>query len=441
MQKINLAITQPHINSSKSITMSYSNSELRAATEFIFPGSGGMAAQSVSTTASTDLLIKGQGVFIFRRVAGTNKHKDTFVRFSNDNYMGIELTLSLDELSVVYIDQGSRTVLKKEPIGLIENDNAFYWVCLDSNNLRLSFGIGEARPETLKYSYKFDGIHRDKLRTAASVQYSKVLTIPLRLLRDPIFVNDPSDTEKPTFTVPMYVKNTDELTMDDIAANKAMPRANLSPIGQKLYDNIAGKKFTLNDDNFPDFVEAIEHSIRTKGLCCYNLLEKKRAKQPADHQNRVYLRITLGHNGGESPGIPYVMEIWPPGCYSSIHNHAGANAIIRVLHGEIFVALFPFLGTDASFGSATFKKDQVTWISPTLNQFHYLKNTHIDEPKKQAETCITIQCYMYDETDTGHYSYFDYIADDDTIHKFDPNSDMDFIAFKKAIKEEWEKRK
>lgn len=421
--------------------MSYSNSELRAASEFIFPGAGGMAAKSASTTASTDLLIRGQGVFIFRRVAGTNKHKDTFVRFSNENFISIEITLSLDALEVAFIDQGKRTVLEKKETGLIENDNAFYWVCLDSNNLLLSFGIGEARPETAKYAYKFDKQHRDKLRTAVSVQYSKLLTAPLRLLRDPIFVKDPKKPDMPKPVVPMYVKNTDELTMDDIAANTAMPRANLSAVGQKLYDNIAGKNFTLSTKDFPDFVEAVEHSIRTPGLCCYELLENKRNGLSAEHKNRVYLRITLGKNGGESPGIPYVMEIWPPGCYSSIHNHAGANAIIRVLHGEIYVELYPFLGADIAFGAARFGKDQVTWISPTLNQFHYLKNEHLDKPGQQAQTCITIQCYMYDESDTGHYSYFDYIGDDDTIHKFDPGSDMDFLAFKAAVKAEWGNRK
>jgi hypothetical protein len=150
----------------------------------------------------------------------------------------------------------------------------------------------------------------------------------------------------------------------------------------------------------------------------------------------TYLRITLGQNNGESPGVPYVMEIWPVGHYSPIHNHAGANAIIRVLHGNINVKLFPFLTSKTDsiipFGEANFKKDEITWISPTLNQTHQLKN--LDTNK---ETCITIQCYMYDENNKSHYDYFDYIDENGDKQQFEPDSDMDFIKFKETIKKEW----
>ena len=103
------------------------------------------------------------------------------------------------------------------------------------------------------------------------------------------------------------------------------------------------------------------------------------------------MRITLGRNSGESPGIPYVMEIWPSNHYSPIHSHADSNAVIRVLHGSIHVSLFPFLGegTDIEpFAEADFDKDEITWLSPQLNQIHQLRNNTDD-------VCITIQCYMY----------------------------------------------
>lgn len=44
----------------------------------------------------------------------------------------------------------------------------------------------------------------------------------------------------------------------------------------------------------------------------------------------TYLRITLGQSLGNSPGQPYVVEIWPPGHYSSIHDHGDACAVIKV---------------------------------------------------------------------------------------------------------------
>ena len=144
------------------------------------------------------------------------------------------------------------------------------------------------------------------------------------------------------------------------------------------------------------------------------------------------MRITLGENNGESPGIPYVMEIWPVGHYSPIHNHAGASAIIRVLHGSIHVKLFPFLSGDQlePFGEADFKQDEITWISPSLNQIHQLKNTG-------TSTCITIQCYMYKQNNTSHYDYFDYLDADGKTQQYEPDSDMEFLAFKALMRKEY----
>jgi len=92
----------------------------------------------------------------------------------------------------------------------------------------------------------------------------------------------------------------------------------------------------------------------------------------------------LGMNGGESPGIPYVMEIWPAGHYSPVHSHAAADAVIRVLHGSIHVSLYPFLSDSVPpFGEADFALGDITWISPSLNQTHQLKNITKD-------VCVTI---------------------------------------------------
>jgi len=180
----------------------------------------------------------------------------------------------------------------------------------------------------------------------------------------------------------------------------------------------------------------IEYSIATPGKWCYECLKDKATEFDKDKPDakETYLRITLGENNGESPGIPYVMEIWPVGHYSPIHNHGGSSAIIRVLNGSINVSLFPFLSDVPilPFAKADFNKGDVTWISPTLNQVHQL--TNLDTNK---DTCITIQCYMYEDDNTEHYDYFDYIDANSSTQQFEPDSDMDFISFKKIIRKEW----
>jgi uncharacterized RmlC-like cupin family protein len=203
-----------------------------------------------------------------------------------------------------------------------------------------------------------------------------------------------------------------------------------------MYNCIAGKQFLLNTPEFPDFSKAIEYSIQTPGCWCNTTLKNKSTEFNKDKPNIevTYLRITLGENNGESPGVPYVMEIWPVGHYSPIHSHANADAVIRVLHGSIHVSLFPYLSENniLPFAAADFKEGDITWISPTLNQTHQLLNL-----KTSAETCITIQCYMYNEKDKTHYDYFDYVDADSQIQPYEPDSDMEFLQFKELMRKEW----
>ena len=314
----------------------------------------------------------------------------------------------------------------KNNAGLIDKSGAYYWFSLDSHNKTLYGGVGEPRLETMVYEYVFNDDVIAFLESLTIVQFDTPTLKPLKLLRDPI-----------TDYVPMRVKNTDELTMSDIASGKFLPKANLSSIAQKLYDCITGKKFLLNDAEFPHFSDAIKQSIENPNGWCYKkLLEKAREFSKEPRPLETYLRITLGQNNGESPGIPYVMEIWPVGHFSPIHSHSVANAVIRVLHGTIQVELYPFLCDEKesvlSFAIANFTKDEVTWISPTLNQIHRLTNIATN-----TEPCITIQCYMYNEDDDAHYDYFDYVGDNGKKQQYTPDSDMDFITFKQLMKTEW----
>ncbi len=383
------------------------------------------------------LLVHGQGVFLFTNQDTTASC--TFTLMNSDATNGLKIQFTTSNVLVQGIQNPE---LLKDPSnkqGLVNLPGAFYWFSLDSQNQVLSAGIGEPRKETAIYTYRFPNSTKEEfeqtkqflesLTTIQIPEESSSLT-PLGLIRDPITAN-----------IPLKVKPTDDLTMMDVATSTYMPSANLSQICQKLYNCISGKKFVLDDASFPDFSKAIEYSIATPGLWCYERLKQKATEFNKDKPDpsETYLRITLGQNNGESPGIPYVMEIWPVGHYSPIHNHAGANAIIRVLHGEINVSLFSFL-CEASdpiqpFASASFKKDDVTWITPNLNQIHQLRNLVYNK-----DTCITIQCYMYDTDNSAHYDYFDYLDADGNKQQYEPDSDMDFVEFKNLMRKEWEAR-
>ena len=370
------------------------------------------------TDKSTSLPVKGQGVVLFHRTTATNV-KFTF--------------FSIDQLNKLSVDFSSThvNVTAKEPLvdptntkGLIADEAASYWFSLDSQNQLLMAGIGEPRMETTIYSYRFSADNKEFLESLAYVVYDIGFT-PLRILRDPV-----------TGKVPLTLKDTAWLTMDDVASGTIMPVANLPATSQKLYNCIAGPLFSLATPTFPDFYKAIERSIATPGCWCYETLKKKATEFSKDRPNilETYLRITLGQNNGESPGVPYVMEIWPAAHYSPIHSHAGAEAVIRVLEGGIHVDLYPYLSKEAApFTGADFVKGDVMWISPTLNQTHQLKNLG-------TATCVTIQCYMYDGEDNKHYDYFDYLDEKGVTQQYEPDSDMDFVEFKELMLEEWATR-
>jgi hypothetical protein len=369
-----------------------------------------------------DFPVHGQVTYLFSTPLGYEI--PVKFQFLNKNSGKIKIEISNENFNIsIQTEKGKPPITINEKTGLINNKNAFYWISLDSQHQTIKFGIGEARPETVKFTYNIFADLKKFIESLTTIKNTSNIKA-LKLLRDPI-INP----------VPLKIKRIDELTMSDIAEYKYLPHSFLTTTNQQLFNCISGKNFVLDDDDFPEFSKAIQHSIVTEGCWCYKKLQDKSTEFNPDKPNinETYLRITLGRNSGESPGIPYVMEIWPSNHYSPIHSHADSNAVIRVLHGSINVTLFPFLGEGENiepFSAADFEKDDITWISPELNQIHQLRNNRDD-------VCITIQCYMYGLDNKKHYDYFDYIDDDKKIIQYEPDSDMNFVEFKERMKKEW----
>jgi len=377
------------------------------------------------TQGTIPLIIHGQGVFVFDT---TNVDKLNMFFLLDNEKNGLSVLFKKDGITVHKLPNLEVLLDTQNTKGLSNLEEAYYWFNLDAQNMLLSAGVGEARVETALYKYQFDKTAENKKflesLTMVSIPEESSAVEPIRVLRDPI-------TQK----VPLLIKDKDELKMKHVAKARFLPQSFLSPSAQKLYDSIAGKKFKLNEPDFPDFSKAIEYSINTPGGWCNETLKSK-AGTFSDDAHETYLRITLGQNNGESPGIPYVMEIWPAGNYSPVHNHGGANAVIRVLCGEIRANLYPFLSNSVEpFGHIDLKKGDITWISPTLNQVHKLENMN-----KSQKPCITIQTYLYDRSDIIHYDFFDYLDGDGNEKQFEPDSDMGFVEFRHIIKAEWQRR-
>ncbi|HTU11704.1 MAG TPA: cysteine dioxygenase family protein [Allosphingosinicella sp.] len=314
-------------------------------------------------------------------------------------------------------------------LGLDPDPLCPYWFSLDCHNRLLRYGKGEMRLETMLMEHYLGPKPADGapdpygwLCEVGEVELRAEIRGEAEIWRDPV-----------TYATPMKVVDPDMITMDDVAreTDRVAVPANLTPACQQLYQNVAGKAFVLDGPDFPEFSQAIKRSIETRGLWCHDKLEEKASEFGEKNELATYLRITLGGNQGESPGIPFVMEIWPHKHYSPIHDHGGADAVIKVLHGAINVHLYPMLSRhhEQPYGTAVFRTGEVTWISSRLNQIHKLENL-------DPEPCITIQCYQYAATNDLHWPYFDYLQKWD-VARFDPNSDADYLWFKEKMKEEW----
>ncbi|MGB7709601.1 MAG: cysteine dioxygenase family protein [Microcoleus sp.] len=383
-----------------------------------------------------ELILKGQGTVQVQ--PRKNAQFSIYLTVSKiEIFPSYALVVNQANASFYRCYEGKETLLceSQSGTGLDRDEKCLYWFSLDSVNHCLRYGKGEQRDQTtiMRYSPKRNDSGETEIEPwIDGIQYIHISGVNSDV-EEFLVGRDPVTIEPPLLIVPR-----DIMTMEMAAAYKATVVENLTIECQKLYANVAGEQFQLNTPDFPFFSEAIEQSIQDPQGWCYQTLKKKEEEFGKPDINATYLRITLGVNQGESPGIPYVLEIWPNRHYSPIHNHAGANAAIKVLYGEITVKLFDMLSVSHTvpFKKVKLKQGDITWIAPRLNQTHQLHNENED-----GTICVTIQCYLYDIENNSHYEFFNYIDNDgSTIGNFLPNSDMDFLEFRDKMKSEWEAR-
>ena len=231
------------------------------------------------------------------------------------------------------------------------------------------------------------------------------------------------------------VKDSSEVTLYDLDDNEYTFSASLPTTCIELYSNV--KNTDLNWTPVPEkykLSDAIRYSLNTPGCILHDKVEEKRAEAQFGKgaKNEVYLRVTLGFKRGTSPGIPYVLEIWPKSCGSPIHNHGNTYAVIHVLHGGLDISIFnkDLWRSQEPLKCFPVEKGDVTWISPNWYQTHQLWN-HTDD------YCATIQCYQYGKDNDVSWPYFDYLSTTEEIDEFLPDSDIKFSEMRRKVMEEY----
>ena len=389
------------------------------------------------------------------------------------------------------------TIPGQEDVGFDADEKTSYWLSFDRDRLIVKYGKGYCMEETTLLVHRFlTGSAKENEKTREEMAYlfnpvtkkaiefydykpfeelERIYAAQHLILRKPLGNIDEIDFDVPKPVIqklhttskgkearakaksiidveskvsfsryplvqnwPHLVLDSNKLSLFDLDQNKFIFSASLPPACQELYANVArGENIGLDwppHIGEPKLSDAIRYSIKTKGKILYNKLKEKSDEFGESNPLETYLRVTLGMYRGNSPGIPYVLEIWPHQHYSPIHDHGNAYAVIKVVHGSINVHVHnKKVKTDDQkpLKKVTISKGDVTWISPNWYQTHRLIND------TSGDYCATIQCYQYGDDDQRHWPYFDYVSEQNQIEDFLPNSDFHFISLREKLLEEY----
>jgi len=133
---------------------------------------------------------------------------------------------------------------------------------------------------------------------------------------------------------------------------------------------------TYGLDIWDKIQESLDH-----GLLREIVEEKKKYLQVyggSVQPNQVYVRVGFGDNYQEGPGHRMVIELWPAGHESPIHQHSSSYSYIKIIKGELVNKNYPIL-SDCPIGNTTiaeniFREGDKTWLSPDQNQVHKIEN-------------------------------------------------------------------
>lgn len=320
------------------------------------------------------------------------------------------------------------------------------WVSVDRANHRVRVGFGYqmqvntllelALPEEVQ-DLPVPADELVKPKTLHNVSIVDFTTATKKGLK---FASPPKNSNRPIVQDPPFVVvGTDEMTLEQIATNSAIPVGSLPAEAQQLWASVAGNNVILS----PSDADAINYSLDNPGFHLHEILKSKMGEfgDPA----MVYIRCTIGPDQGNSPGICFVLEIWPKKKMSPIHAHSNAVAVIKVLHGELDVHFFnppsndpdtdadpnnraPIAQTDPN---NPMKAGQRTFLLPDLYATHRLYNPSM------ASMTATIQSYKYLEEDTAHFEFFSWLDPKSRVVKqFKPNSDIDYLDLLRIVRQE-----
>lgn len=399
----------------------------------------------------------GKGTFSFRAERSTPFNIAVRLLTSTGEYADdVWITLAVRKTEAMFLVNLNGAIKKVSKattesfgkcVGYEPHKKVTYWLSYDRDKVLLKYGKGHRMKETTILTADFskyvkrDATLKDHFFSNSKERwiqmYDSRTTFAFGEIKEKVDEHVTFDVEPVVTTRSPFVKDSSQANMFDIDRGRYTFSADLPEACQTLYSNVTAPHITLNwapseTNRHIQLSDAIRHSLQTKdGVLYKKLLEKK--ERSGGLFSEMYLRVTLGESLGKSPGVPYVLEIWPKGHGSPIHSHGNAYGVIRVLHGGVTVYVYNKDASDRNeepLLSFKTKYDDVTWLSPNWFQTHKLWNDTDD-------FCATLQCYQYGEEDENHCPYFEYISKTNQKGQFTPNSDFTFLNMYQLVMSEY----
>ena len=378
---------------------------------------------SIKGQSTIEIWLKGPISFEIR----LSTNNDEYAIVLNANYRKVELG-TIDKR------QGSTFHVRDDTIEchqVVQTNNQHwycYWLSFSSENRIVQYGLGEVRPRFKILKVQLP--EQDK----SFIERISHLHIKINDKTNPNEIIDLKDKikiligEEPIlFEPPLLVISPEKFSRKHSENyfglhGKLLP----NPLAY-LYQECLN--FNLIDEQFPDFIKAIERSIRNPNGWCHEKLSKKIDYFGPKRERATYLCLLIKQYENQSS---LIMKIWPSGHYTPVHEYENTYSIIHVVHGELFVKYFPILSIHLpqdTLIEQIFERDSVTWMTPKLNHIVQMKNL----AKANRSCCITIECvhHMADKQ-------FAFLTYPESKIEYDNCEPDDFyLNFKETIQNEW----
>ena len=169
--------------------------------------------------------------------------------------------------------------------------------------------------------------------------------------------------------------------------------------------------------------EAIRVSLNSPDGALRKLLDMKACRAGINDPKSTYIRVDCF---GKRIQSPCLLEIWPGGHHSPIHEHASSTGLMKGVFGRVDIMLYERLSkSPKQVALLSMTPERCSWMSPDHYQAH-----KVYCPMEEHDFAATF--HLYTDTQSDVFRYRDESEPHD-IAEFVTESDISWGQFYKAL--------